>query len=225
MEWTDSYRSFTVETYFKTQESISLTLKTFTINFKLNRNVPLPANRTIRRWVQNFRSTSIPGSELILAFPSASFSWLRMCSWNSAPIAVRLDEPGVGLFYLKLSGFRRFWELTLLILESWNKFRLRKTGESRSIAWRRSKLYNNFDTFGLLCPIKWYHEYSCICDTLICYFVGFNLAQSGVFQLLIWTHKINLKIGRYFCRTLYNLKKIFICTRLQGYTQKTPFAA
>lgn len=58
MEWTDSHRSFAVETYFKTQESISLTLKIFRNHFKLNRNVPLPAHRTIRRWVQNFRSTS-----------------------------------------------------------------------------------------------------------------------------------------------------------------------
>ena len=122
---------------------------------------------------------------------------------SSAPIAVWIDEPGVGHFYSTWSGSWRLSKLNLLILESWNKFRLRKSSESRSIPWWRLKLYNNIGIFGLLWPIKWYHEYSCICYTLICYFVGFNLVQSGVFQLFIWTQQINLKIERYFCRTLY----------------------
>ena len=58
MQWADSYRSFAVETYFNTQESISFTLKPLRNPSKLNINVPLPAHRTTRRWVQNFRSTS-----------------------------------------------------------------------------------------------------------------------------------------------------------------------
>ena len=40
MEWIDSHRSFAVETYFETQESMSLTLKIFRNHFKLNGNVP-----------------------------------------------------------------------------------------------------------------------------------------------------------------------------------------
>ena len=58
MEWTDSHRSFAVETYFKFQESISLTLKILRNHLKLNRNVPLPTHRTMQRWVQNFMITS-----------------------------------------------------------------------------------------------------------------------------------------------------------------------
>ena len=46
VEWADSQHSFAVETYFETQESLSLTLKIFRNHFKLNRSVPLPAHRT-----------------------------------------------------------------------------------------------------------------------------------------------------------------------------------
>ena len=52
MERTESHRSFAVETYFRTKESISSTLNIFRNYFKINRNIPLPAHRTIRRWVQ-----------------------------------------------------------------------------------------------------------------------------------------------------------------------------
>ena len=90
-------------------------------------------------------------NNLDLPVASASFSWLRMCSWVSAICihcrVVWFDEPGLGHFYLTLSGFWRFLQLNLLFLESWNKFRLQKSGESRSFPWRRSKLYKNINTF------------------------------------------------------------------------------
>ena len=86
MEWTDFRWSFAVETYFKTQESISLTLKTFRNHFKLNKSVPLPAHLTIRRWVQKFRSTSSVKKKK----PTGRLRSIRIsewvCSWSSAPI-------------------------------------------------------------------------------------------------------------------------------------------
>ena len=50
---------------------------------------------------------------------------------------------GIGTFLFNLK-----WGLTFSILESWKKFWLTKTGESRSILWRTLNLYNNIDIFG-----------------------------------------------------------------------------
>ena len=45
------------------------------------------------------------------------FSWLRICSWSSAPIVVWFDEPVVGYFYLTWRGFKWLWEVNSLTLE------------------------------------------------------------------------------------------------------------
>ena len=44
MEWTDSHRSFTVETYLKTQKSLSFTLKIFRNKLHLKWKRPFPAH-------------------------------------------------------------------------------------------------------------------------------------------------------------------------------------
>ena len=57
MNWTGEYRAFTVETFIKTNESVTATQRAFRVHFKLGRYDPVPARNTILVWVKNFRDT------------------------------------------------------------------------------------------------------------------------------------------------------------------------
>ena len=57
MNWTGERRAFTVETFIKTNESVTATRRAFRVHFKLGRHDPVPARNTILVWVNNFRAT------------------------------------------------------------------------------------------------------------------------------------------------------------------------
>ena len=57
MNWTGEHRAFTVETFIKTNESVTATQRAFHVHFKLGRHDPVPARNTILVWVNNFRAT------------------------------------------------------------------------------------------------------------------------------------------------------------------------
>ena len=57
-EWSAEQRAFAVETYFKHNESVTTTLREFRKRFSIPPRKPMPSPNTIRRWVNNFRSTS-----------------------------------------------------------------------------------------------------------------------------------------------------------------------
>ena len=47
MNWTGEHRAFTVETFIKTNESVTATQKPFRVHFKRGRHDPVPARNTI----------------------------------------------------------------------------------------------------------------------------------------------------------------------------------
>ena len=57
MNWTGEHRAFTVETFIKTNESVTATQRAFRVHFKLGRHDPVPARNTILLWVNSFRAT------------------------------------------------------------------------------------------------------------------------------------------------------------------------
>ena len=57
MNWTGEHHAFTVETFIKTNESVTATQRAFRMHFKLGRHDPVPARNTILVWVNNFRAT------------------------------------------------------------------------------------------------------------------------------------------------------------------------
>ena len=57
MNWTGEHRAFIVETFIKTNESVTATQRAFRLHFKLGRHDPVPACYTILLWVTSFRAT------------------------------------------------------------------------------------------------------------------------------------------------------------------------
>ena len=57
MNWTGEHCAFTVETFIKTNETVTATQRAFRVHFKLGRHDPVPARNTILVWVNNFRAT------------------------------------------------------------------------------------------------------------------------------------------------------------------------
>ena len=57
MSWTAVQRSFTIETFLKTNEAVTATQRAFRVHFNLRRHDPVPARNTILLWVKNFRET------------------------------------------------------------------------------------------------------------------------------------------------------------------------
>ena len=57
MDWSDEHRGFVVETFFKNNESVIATQRTFRKHFRLGRRAPVPDRKTIRLWVSNTRVT------------------------------------------------------------------------------------------------------------------------------------------------------------------------
>ncbi|XP_036366112.1 uncharacterized protein LOC118766669 [Octopus sinensis] len=57
MNWTGEHRTFIVETFIKTNDSVTTTQRAFRLHFNLGRHDPVPARNTILLWVTNFRAT------------------------------------------------------------------------------------------------------------------------------------------------------------------------
>ncbi len=57
VEWNGEQRVFAVETYFKNNESVTITLCEFQKQFKILPRKPMPSSNTICRWVNNLRVT------------------------------------------------------------------------------------------------------------------------------------------------------------------------
>ncbi|XP_036366071.1 uncharacterized protein LOC118766599 [Octopus sinensis] len=57
MNWTGEHRAFIVETFIKTNDSVTATQGAFRLHFNLGRHDPVPARNTILLWVTNFRAT------------------------------------------------------------------------------------------------------------------------------------------------------------------------
>ena len=47
MNWTGKHRAFTMETFIKTNESVTATQRAFRVHFKLGRHDPVPSRNTI----------------------------------------------------------------------------------------------------------------------------------------------------------------------------------
>ena len=58
MAWSGEHRAFVVEQFVKNGEPVVATQRSFRRHFSLNRHDPVPAGKTIRRWVSNFPQTS-----------------------------------------------------------------------------------------------------------------------------------------------------------------------
>lgn len=75
MNWTGERRAFIVETFFKTNESVTATQRAFRVHFRLRRHDPMPSRNTILLWVSNFRAggsalkQKIPGRPLSARTP------------------------------------------------------------------------------------------------------------------------------------------------------------
>ena len=57
MNWTGEHRAFIVETFIKTNESVTARQRAFRLHFNLGRHDPVPARNTILLRVTNFRAT------------------------------------------------------------------------------------------------------------------------------------------------------------------------
>jgi hypothetical protein len=55
--WTSQHRSFVIETFFKSNESVITTQRAFRRHFSVSRLGDIPKDRTILRWVENFIET------------------------------------------------------------------------------------------------------------------------------------------------------------------------
>ena len=58
MAWSGEHRAFVFEEFVKNDESVVATQRSFRRHFSLNRHDPVPAGKTILRWVSNFRLAS-----------------------------------------------------------------------------------------------------------------------------------------------------------------------
>ena len=58
MAWSGEHRTFVIEEFVKNGESVVATQRSFRRHFSLNRHDPVPTEKTIHRWVSNFRQTS-----------------------------------------------------------------------------------------------------------------------------------------------------------------------
>jgi len=54
-EWNAVQRAFAVETFFKSGESYTKTMRAFCRNFKISPRKPIPSRNTLKLWVHNFR--------------------------------------------------------------------------------------------------------------------------------------------------------------------------
>ena len=57
MNWTGEHRAFIVETFIKTNKSVTVTQRAFRLHCNLGRHDPLPARNTILLCVINFRAS------------------------------------------------------------------------------------------------------------------------------------------------------------------------
>ena len=59
MAWSGEHCAFVIEEFVKNGESVVTTQHSFRRHFSLNRHDPVPTEKTIHRWVSNFRQTSL----------------------------------------------------------------------------------------------------------------------------------------------------------------------
>ena len=69
MNWTGKHRAFTMETFIKTNESVTATQRAFRVHFKLGRHDPVPSRNTILVWVNNFRANKDAIRQEIASIP------------------------------------------------------------------------------------------------------------------------------------------------------------
>ena len=55
--WTGEHRTFIVETFIKTNESVTATQRAFRLHFNFGTYEPVPARNAILLWITNFRAT------------------------------------------------------------------------------------------------------------------------------------------------------------------------
>ena len=56
VNWTSEHRAFIMETFIKTNESVTATPRAFRLHFNLGRHDPAAARNTIFLWVTNLRA-------------------------------------------------------------------------------------------------------------------------------------------------------------------------
>jgi len=56
--WSEEHRAFDVETFFKNNDSATVTQRVFRIHFDIGRNGKVPTSQTILNWVTQFRTTA-----------------------------------------------------------------------------------------------------------------------------------------------------------------------
>ncbi|XKL64628.1 hypothetical protein PGB90_004714 [Kerria lacca] len=88
-EWSAEHRSFTIETYFKNNDSIVATMRAFRKKFKIPPKKPLPSRKAILRWVTNFLKTA---SALKIS-PAGPKKWLRTPEYVEKAKAALIKNP------------------------------------------------------------------------------------------------------------------------------------